>query len=137
MVWTYSGDPASSELDQLRFTVGDVDETRQLWQNAELTYIIGITESSEEAARRLLQSKIRQLALTPRVRLGSFTYDASSLISSLKDNLEALGITRGAMAPWAGGISKLQKEGQETREDRVTPRFRRGQFDNPRSSRDS
>ena len=132
MAWTYSGDPGSSDRDKLRFISGDVDITRQLWTNEELDFVLGDTSSEDEAARQLLQAKIRQLSLTPRVRLGSFTFDATALISSLKENLEALGVSRGSMAPWAGGISKADKQARESRQDRVKPRFHRGQFDNKR-----
>ena len=130
MAWTYSGDPAASELDQLRFVSGDVDQHRQLWQNEEIAFVLSEAVSVEEAARQLLQAKIRQISLTPRVRLGSFTFDATALISSLKENLEALGVTRGSMAPWAGGISQGDKKARESSKDRVRPRFHRGQFDN-------
>ena len=133
MAWTYSGDPATSDRDHLRFITGDTDQNRPLWQDEEIDFLITQTTSLQEAARQLLQSKITQLALSPRVRLGRFTFDASSLLRALKENLEALGVTHGSMAPWAGGISKTQKAEQETRGDRVAPRFKRGQFDNRRA----
>jgi hypothetical protein len=40
MAWTYSGDPASSELDELRFTLQDTDPSLQLLQDAELEFLI-------------------------------------------------------------------------------------------------
>jgi len=40
MAWSYSGDPAASTLDQVRFLCGDTDTTNQLLQNAEITFLI-------------------------------------------------------------------------------------------------
>jgi adenosylmethionine-8-amino-7-oxononanoate aminotransferase len=34
MTWTYSGNPAASALDQVRFTIGDTDTTDQQLSNA-------------------------------------------------------------------------------------------------------
>lgn len=42
MTWTYSGDPASSDRDAVRFTVGDTDSTEELVTDEEITYLLGI-----------------------------------------------------------------------------------------------
>lgn len=41
MAFTYSGDPSASDLDLLRFTIGDTDSTEPLMQDAEYNYLIG------------------------------------------------------------------------------------------------
>lgn len=40
MAFTYSGDPASSEADLLRFKVGDTDEHNYFLEDGEITYIL-------------------------------------------------------------------------------------------------
>ena len=40
MTWTYSGDPANSQLDELRFIVQDVYETLPLLENEEMQYLL-------------------------------------------------------------------------------------------------
>ena len=40
MTFSYSGDPSSSALDEIRFLVGDVDSTDALLQNEEIAYAI-------------------------------------------------------------------------------------------------
>lgn len=40
MAWNYSGDPSDSDLDQVRFTLQDTDETFQLLQDEELQWLI-------------------------------------------------------------------------------------------------
>ena len=40
MAWTYSGNPASSTLDQVRFLCGDTDTNNQLLTDAEINWLI-------------------------------------------------------------------------------------------------
>lgn len=41
MAWTYSGNPASSALDEVRFLSGDTDSTNQQISNEEIAYLLG------------------------------------------------------------------------------------------------
>jgi hypothetical protein len=47
MAWTYSGDPASSARDKLRFLCGDVDTNNQLINDAEIAFLL--TEWNNDA----------------------------------------------------------------------------------------
>lgn len=40
MTWSYSGDPASSDRDAVRFLVGDVDTTVQLLTDEEIDFLL-------------------------------------------------------------------------------------------------
>ncbi len=40
MAWTYSGNPASSLRDRVRFLIGDTDSTNQLLQDAEIDWLL-------------------------------------------------------------------------------------------------
>lgn len=40
MSWSYSGNPANSELDALRFLIGDTNEDEPIMQDEELEYLI-------------------------------------------------------------------------------------------------
>lgn len=42
MSWSYSGDPADSQLDELRFIIQDTDTGLQLLSDEELGYLIGV-----------------------------------------------------------------------------------------------
>lgn len=44
MTWTYSGDPSTSELDAVRFALGDTDTSFQLMQNEEINYVIALAD---------------------------------------------------------------------------------------------
>jgi len=47
MAWTYSGNPASSARDKVRFLCGDVDTTNQLINDAEIAFLL--TEWNNDA----------------------------------------------------------------------------------------
>jgi hypothetical protein len=40
MAWTYSGDPAGSARDKVRFLIGDTDTTNQLLNDAEIAFLL-------------------------------------------------------------------------------------------------
>ena len=40
MSWSYSGNPAYSQLDELRFMIGDTSESEPIMQDEELEYLI-------------------------------------------------------------------------------------------------
>jgi hypothetical protein len=40
MSWTYSGNPADSQRDEVRFMLGDTDETEPIMQDEEIDYLI-------------------------------------------------------------------------------------------------
>lgn len=42
MAWTYSGNPASSNLDLVRFLIQDTDSTDQLLSNEEINYVLSV-----------------------------------------------------------------------------------------------
>jgi hypothetical protein len=40
MAWSYSGNPASSDLDKVRFLIGDTNTANQLLSNEEITWLL-------------------------------------------------------------------------------------------------
>ena len=56
-MWTYSGDPKSSELDYYRFMLSDTDEDEQLLHDTEIQYVID-TKSDENSRLYLLFDRI-------------------------------------------------------------------------------
>lgn len=51
MSFTYSGDPASSPLDECRFILGDTDEQNPIMQDEEISYIIEQSNSNINVLR--------------------------------------------------------------------------------------
>lgn len=51
MTWSYSGDPSSSTLDEVRFLIQDTDTNDQLLSNEEINYLIaGYADDAYSAA---------------------------------------------------------------------------------------
>jgi len=44
--WTYSGNPKSSPKDEVRFLIGDTDDSEPLLQDEEIKYILTVTPSA-------------------------------------------------------------------------------------------
>lgn len=51
MSWTYSGDPASSQLDECRFLIGDTNIDTPIMQDEEIQYIITEFGTNENKLR--------------------------------------------------------------------------------------
>lgn len=52
MSWSYSGNPTASDKDKIRFLIGDTDQTDQLLQDEEITYLLSETTNVLLAASR-------------------------------------------------------------------------------------
>ena len=50
MTWSYSGNPGSSALDEIRFLIQDTDTNDQLLSNEELTYLYTSYQDAYSAA---------------------------------------------------------------------------------------
>lgn len=82
MAFTYRGDPSASDLDYLRFMLGDVREASAVFQDAELNYII----SQHESVNRRLAVAFRQAATllgmrTVKRQLGPQSEDATARLT--------------------------------------------------------
>jgi hypothetical protein len=62
MTWTYSGNPAASALDQVRFTIGDTDTTDQQLSNEEITWLVSARGSAPLAAPYAAEAIAAKLA---------------------------------------------------------------------------
>ena len=132
MAWTYSGDPATSNRDAVRFLIGDTNTKRQLFQHEELSYLLTQNNSNvRSAAAAALEAKISEFSLYGRGRLGSFEFDFKDTIAEMNILLQNLRVSGTASRLlWAGGISEAEKEVDQEDVDLIQPRFRRGHHDN-------
>lgn len=130
-MWSYSGDPSNSTKDKIRFMIGDVDEDEQLLQDSEINWVIEQHDSVWGAAAECCETIAAQFAKRVDVR----TEDFNAGIGSKVDHYNALAkeFRRkdiSAQKGYAGGISISDKESQKADSDRVSPRFKKGKFDN-------
>jgi hypothetical protein len=131
--WTYSGDPAASVKDQVRFLVGDTDGADQLLSDEEILWLVSEFGNPYLAAAqaaeaiysggKLVDKKIGDLEIKASMRADQFMKLAKSLRRRAG---------RGAM-PYAGGISIADKDAYRDNTDIPTPAFEEGQYDHPRA----
>lgn len=140
VTYTYSGDPATSDLDAVRSLVGDTElasDGTLLATDEEVLWALATEGNYYRAAALVCESIGLRLAprggvaskkvgdLTISYQAGSSTTDWSARATRLRlrANLSS--------TPEAGGISRTEKIANEDDTDLTTPSFRRGQFDTP------
>lgn len=132
MSFNYSGDPADSDLDAVRFNIQDTDSNDQLLQDEEITYLLNqngsVLAASVAAAERIATQFSRQADVSTGDQSVDFSQRAENYRQVANKLQQRLDDKRGQ--PYAGGISKDDKENAEDRSDRVEPSFVRGMHDN-------
>jgi len=137
MSWTYSGNPAASPTDSVRFLLGDTDSKDKQLLDAEIAWLLSENSSSvyyaaaqgaqQLAAKygRLVDQSIGDLSISYSQRQKAYT--------DLAVKLRMQATTKGGLGlatPYAGGIRRSDKEIDETDTDRVKPAFTVGMHNN-------
>jgi hypothetical protein len=129
--WSYSGNPASSALDEVRYLIGDTDQTKP-WSlsDAEIAYAIGLYSahppvigdnfmaaavSAETILTKLkgtlAEKTVGDLSLRFNDRTMQF-FEAAAYRLRQRASLHAV-------PPYLGGYSHSEKRGQDSIADRV------------------
>ena len=138
MVWTYSGDPAASDLDAVRFLLGDTVEASAIFQDEELEWVLTQASNVYIAASIAAESAASAFegaagdVKTKTVGALSISYDSEKAekYRKLSRQLRFQGALHSTIVPYSGGISKADKETQEDDTDWVRPNFSIGMHDN-------
>lgn len=129
MSWSYSGDPSSSPLDELRFLIGDTDASCPILTDEELNYIITASNGNMSAAySACLQNIVTKYARLKDETVGDVSFKYSQIYDHyyklLKDDETSGDIgSLGAGGIYAGGISVADKMVRDQDTDRVKPKF--------------
>jgi len=86
MTWSYSGNPSSSTLDEVRFLIQDTDTTDQLLSNEEINYLIDAY--ADDAYSAAVASVVALIAKASRAAEESKSVGDLSLSRKLGDRLE-------------------------------------------------
>jgi len=129
MSWTYSGDPSSSDRDELRFKIGDTDPKNPELQDEELNYIItqvsaGGSFNCLKAAMIALRAILAKYKSLVDEKVGDVDVKWSQRYRKVADLLDEYTQQHAKSAlgsAYAGGISISDKENQEQDPDRVIP----------------
>lgn len=130
MTWEYSGNPASSTKDKVRFYIGDTDVNNQQFQDEEIEFMLvdGIT-AENVAIIAVEQLIVRYAGLVDRT-IGSLSISYSQKMSNYQALLKLLrkkfGIATYAY-PYSGGVLVADKETRATDTSLVPPIFTRNQ----------
>lgn len=133
MAWTYSGNPASTPKDAVRFLIRDTVNTRPLLQDEEIAwalsecggnvYLAGALccetlagSAGASTGGQVTSKKVGDLALSYASGAETATYWLG-LAANLRRRAGRKAL------PYAGGISREGKRAQEEDSDRVPPAF--------------
>lgn len=137
MAWTYSGNPAASYKDAVRFEIQDTIAKAQLLTDEEIEYTIAQEAGDKPSPRGLLSASARCCEVIAR----KFSGQADSVIGSLQVTYSKMAAgyrelakelrmrAQGAGTIFVGAQSKSEKRALREERDRVQPIFRRGQFE--------
>jgi hypothetical protein len=132
MTWTYSGDPAASERDAVRFEIPDTDQSAELVSDEEISYALEEEGSVLGAAARCCEKVAGKFAQQADVATGDVKLTYSTQAKTLAVRAKELrALATGTHAPYSGNMSRSRKEGFAEDEDLEQGTFRRGQFDSP------
>lgn len=140
MVWDYSGDPADSTKDAVRFLIGDTNHDAQLLSDEEIAWLL--SQNADDvyvAAQRALTQLATRYSGKADKAVGDLKISYSQLSKQFaeraSDVLAQAEQGGGLVAtPYAGGISRSDKQLDETNSDRVDPAFKRDLHDDKGSS---
>ncbi len=133
MAWTYSGDPAASDLDQVRFRIGDTDTDDQQLQDAEINWAIAEETDLDLAAATSALAIAAKYARLADKEVGDLQIQYSQRQKHYQDLAKGLSADAAITnaTPYAGGQSISDKQIDEDDVDNVKPAFQKGQFDYP------
>lgn len=126
MTWTYDASPLTSNLDAVRFLVGDTDSSDQQLQDEEITYLLtvegGVRYSAYKAAKALAARYTRKVDRNVGDLRISFSQKARQyhdLAAALKTDMAS------HVAPLVLALSVSAKDAVGLNSDNVQPFFSR------------
>lgn len=134
MSWSYSGDPASSSRDLVRFLLLDTVEADPLLSNEEIDYLVATWVDPYEAARNgaltLMAKFTRQADLSRSVGDLSISESFGGRAAEYMALAESIAEQRNRLTPARPWVAAGNLEKTSVRSDLGQSDFRLGQFDN-------
>lgn len=130
--FTYSGDPASSPRDAVRFLVGDTNSKRPLLDDREVNHAIAEMVNLSLAAAFLADHLCARFTREADIKVGQVSKSLSQVAKAFRQ--KALDLRDDACktaAPSFPATHHSTLDALEQNNDLVDPAFSIGQFDNP------
>lgn len=131
-IWSYSGDPANSDRDNVRSLIGDIIESDPLLMDPQIDSLLTQFGSPFYAAAQAARIIGAQFARKVNKKVGDLTISYSDLSKQYYELATQLNAQAGIIGTgmYAGGTSKSDMKANAMNSDRPTPPFRLHQFDN-------
>lgn len=133
MTWSYGNDPLNSDLDAVRFLIGDTDSSDPLLQDEEINYLLNSynVQNSAYYASRSIAAKFARLCREETGDIEVYAnqkYDQYSKLA--KQILDDLNSGRPIdISIFSGGISHSDMRNRDLDTDRNQPPIAEGQMD--------
>lgn len=130
--FTYDGDPTTSDVNLVRYYVGDTDRDIAEVDDKEIASAIADNTNLKLAAAEILDMLSTKYARKSNVTVGQVSKAMGDISEKLDKRAEKLRTEAGKLAePFFGGLTQAGKDTLNANPDDLKPRFTRGQFDNP------
>lgn len=127
MTWSYTGNPANSPTDKVRFEIGDTVSTDPMLQDEEIQYCIDNESTYYGAVARACESIAMRFSREASTKVGALSLDLNSRAKQWSDRADKYRKRALAShAPYVGGLSRSEKADDESNPDRTGPYFRKG-----------
>lgn len=126
MSWSYSGDPSASDLDMVRWLIGDTDERNQEQSDEEIAAALTMGSTVIGAAVLALDALIARYShLVDYAWSGDLSESASQRVPQLRQRRTDL------LSGVYSGMAPATADYEPTTGDMHEPRFDVGMHDNP------
>ena len=131
MAFTWTGDPAASDIEAVRWEINDIDSASAKFQDAEIQYALDQEFSVFNAAARCCETLQARYSDAASRTMGPLKVDMKDLAHMYASKAAKLRKRAIAFAkPYAGGYSKAREEVYEEDSDLIQPVFSEGMMDN-------
>jgi hypothetical protein len=131
MTWSYSGDPSGSNLDSVRFKIGDTDTNDQLLSDEEISYLITNEGNVLSAAIQACYSIAAKFSRQADKGVGALRINASQKAKAYRTLAKELETQKNVVClPFSGGAVTDNLEDLQDDTSAVQPKFYRDQFEN-------
>ena len=125
--YTYSGDPSASIVDEVRFTIGDTDDTAWYLSDEEITYLYSKTPDILMASSNAVSSILAKVARYCEETVGDVVVKWQQVYANFEKLKRDIDSTKSleSTGVYCGGISMMDKLEVDSNSDRVDPAFTR------------
>jgi len=126
MSFSYNND-LSTDLDKVRFYIGDTVEASYIIEDEEITAVLASAGSVLKTCNIALSSLISKYSRLASETVGKVSVSYSGVVSSLRSAVDNLNntLSSGSTSVYCGGISEAQKETYTDSDDIIQPYFKR------------